>query len=134
VLPAALRTMRHARGIDREQVIDTLAAEYEIAGPDGRKALERFYHRLEAGKLLGARLTRELLASLSRIVGADVDDLAAGARPTGPPPRLTLAPARSMGRGGGEDRAGPPGRECERVGRDPEVELVEHLFIGGRDD
>lgn len=134
VLPAALRTMRHARGIDREQVVEELAAEYEIAGPDGRKALERFYHRLEAGKLLGLRLTRELLASLARIVGADVEDLAAGSRSTGPAPPLTLAPTPGMARTSGEDRPTLTRREPERVGRDPEVELVERLFIGGRDD
>ena len=50
ILPSALRTMRDARGIDFDVVVDRLAEEFEIAGAAGRKALERYYHRLEHGQ------------------------------------------------------------------------------------
>lgn len=133
VLPGALRTMRHARGIDRDQVIAALAKDFDISGAEGRKTLERFYHYLETGKLLGSQLTRRLLTSVAKILDADPEDLIAGSEPSGPATRLSAVPA--MGRGAGpHDRPGIPGdRRPELVGPDPEVELVERLFTGGRD-
>ena len=131
ILPQALKTMRGARGIEREQVIDTLAADFEITGAAGRKALERNYHRLETGKLLGPNLKKRLLQSLARIFDIDVRDLLAGAKPTVEAPRLSAAPA--MGRGSGGSGSVRSVRADDLL-RDPEVEFVERLFHGGPDD
>ncbi|HEX8647403.1 MAG TPA: hypothetical protein VF715_10925 [Thermoleophilaceae bacterium] len=133
MLPGALRTMRHARGIEREAVVAALAEEHGIAGPDGRKALERYYHRLESGQLLGTRIARRLLVSLARIFDAEPEDLIAGARPAGPGVRPWGPAAPAMGRGGADERVRPRGSRPDVVGRDPEVELVERLFTGGSD-
>jgi hypothetical protein len=132
LLPGALRTMRHARGIERDAVVGALADEHGIAGADGRKALERYYHRLESGQLLGSRIARRLLVSLARIFDAEPEDFIAGARPaeSAAGPWRPAVPA--MGRGGGEP-ARARGRQPDLVGRDPEVDLVERLFTGGPD-
>lgn len=131
ILPSALKTMRDARGIDLDVVVERLAEEFEIVGAAGRIALERYYHRLERGKLLGTRLANRLTEALARIFDIDVRDLFAGAQPTGEAPKLTAAPA--MGRSSGS--TGPPGRaaRAEDVFPDPEVERVERLFTGGPD-
>ena len=132
VLPSALKTMRDARGIERAHIIDALAADFEIRGAAGRKALERNYHQLETGKLLGSKLKKSLMESLARIFHIDVRDLFAGAKPTGDPPRLSAVPA--MGRGSGATRSTRAAAQGDDVLPDPEVELVERLFHGGPDD
>jgi len=131
MLPKALKTMRDARGIEPDQIVEKLAADFDITGTAGRKALERNYHRLETGRLLGTKIATRLLESLAQIFDIDVRDLVAGAQPTGKAPTLTAAPA--MGRGSGS--TGPSGRP-ERVPDllpDPEVERIERLFHGGPD-
>jgi hypothetical protein len=131
MLPRALKTMRDARGIEPDEIIEQLAVDFEITGAAGRKALERNYHRLETGKLLGTKLASRLLKSLARIFEIDVRDLRAGAQPTGKAPRLSAAPA--MGRSsGGATSPGQPERAPELL-PDPEVERVERLFHGGPD-
>lgn len=132
ILPLALKAMRDARGIEREHVIDALAADFDIKGAAGRKALERNYHHLETGKLLGTKIKNSLMASLARIFEIDVRDLFAGAKPTADAPRLSAAPA--MGRGGGASRSTRAADQADDVLPDPEVELVERLFHGGPDD
>jgi hypothetical protein len=131
ILPSALKTMRNARGIEREHVIDQLAADFEIKGAAGRKALERNYHRLETGKLLGSKLKQSLMDSLARIFDIDVRDLLAAAKPSGEPPRLSTA--SPMGRGSGRVASARTGSADDGL-PDPEVELVERLFHGGPDD
>jgi hypothetical protein len=131
MLPTALKTMRGARGIEREQVIDALAADFEITGAAGRKALERSYHQLETGKLLGTKLKRSLMESLARIFQIDVRDLLAGAQPTSDAQLPSVAPA--MGRGCGH-AASTRSALAEDLLPDPEVECVERLFHGGPDD
>jgi hypothetical protein len=131
ILPRALKTMRDARGIEFDAVVDRLAADFEIRGRRGRKALEHNYHRLEHGKLLGTKLANRLLESLARIFEIDPRDLAAGAQPTGKAPRL--APAPTMGRSGGSVRQSGAREEAEDVLPDPEVARVERLFTGGPD-
>ncbi len=131
MLPKALKTMRDARGIEPDEIVEQLAVDFGIRGAAGRKALDRNYHRLETGKLLGTKLASRLLESLARIFEIDVQDLLAGAQPTGEAPRLSAAPA--MGRGAG---AATPPRRTERASEllpDPEVERVERLFYGGPD-
>lgn len=132
ILPQALKTLRDARGIERDQVIDALAADFEITGAAGRKALERNYHRLETGKLLGTKLKKSLIESLAKIFEIDVRDLFAGAKPTGGLPRLTAAPA--MGRGSGRPGSSTRSDRADDLVPDSEVELVERLFHGGPDD
>lgn len=132
MLPSALKTMRDARGIEREQVVDKLASDFGVTGSAGRMALTRNYHYLETGKLLGSKLKRSLMESLARIFQIDVRDLLAGARPTTDVQRPSAAPA--MGRGGGGHTASTRSALAEDVLPDPEVELVERLFHGGPDD
>ncbi|MHB8695015.1 MAG: hypothetical protein ACYDHH_27590 [Solirubrobacteraceae bacterium] len=132
ILPSALKTMRDARGIEREQVIDVLAADFHIKGAAGRKALERNYHHLETGTLVGTKIKKSLMESLARIFEIDVRDLLAGAKPTTDAPRLSAVPA--MGRGGGSSSSTRAAAQADAVLPDHEVELVERLFHGGPDD
>jgi hypothetical protein len=131
ILPSALKTMRDARGIERDHVIDALAEDFGIKGAAGRKALERNYHHLETGKLLGSKLKKSLMESLARILEIDVRDLFAGAKPTRDARRLSAVPA--MGRGG-TTRFTRAAVQPDDVAPDPEVELVERIFYGGPDD
>jgi hypothetical protein len=132
MLPTALKTMRDTRGIEREYVIDALAADFEIKGAAGRKALERNYHYLETGKLLGTKLKKSLVESMARIFEIDVRDLFAGAKRTSEISRLSVVPA--MGRGGGATRSTRDTAHADDLLPDPEVEFVEQLFHGGPDD
>jgi hypothetical protein len=130
VLPGTLKAMRNARGIEPDEVVERLAADFEVRGEDGRRALARNYHRLETGKLLGSKLSRRLLGSLAAAFDVDPADVLAAARPAAKGPALSSAPA--MGRGGGARAPSPPRPPAERL-PDPEVELVERLFHGGSD-
>jgi len=138
ILPGALRQLRKARGIERDTVIDALAAEYGI-GPTGRDALRRYYHQLESGALIGPNIAHRLLRSLARYLDSDGEDFiaAAGAVVRGPVrQRSRLRPAPALGRTAGESEqrraalvAGS--RQIDRP--DPDAELVERLFTGGPD-
>lgn len=132
ILPGALKTMRRARGIEAEEVVSALSSDFDIHGDSGLKVLERNYHRLETGKLLGNKLSSRLLESLARIFDIDPRDLVAGARIRGPVAPMKSVPA--MGRASGSSagaRHTQPGPTADRV--DPEVERVERLFLGGPD-
>jgi hypothetical protein len=132
ILPGALKTMRRARGIEAEAVVAALAGDFEIQGESGRKALERNYHRLETGKLLGTKLSRRLLESLARVFDVDPRDLIAGARVSGPAAPMKVAPP--MGRSSGSSAVVRPSPSGPSVGAvDPEVDRVERLFLGGPD-
>ncbi|HEV3000035.1 MAG TPA: hypothetical protein VGW75_04775 [Solirubrobacteraceae bacterium] len=139
ILPGALKQMRKARGIRPRDVVDALAAEYEL-GPEGREALREHYHQLESGELVGPNIAHRLLRSLADFFQAEFEDFRAAVRPTGSAgggesgPRLRPAPA--MGRGAGDDPgSAPSGRagDARTVGPDPQVELVRRLFTGGPD-
>lgn len=139
ILPGALRQLRKARGIERDTVIDALAAEYEI-GPSGRDALRRHYHQLESGFLIGPNIAHRLLRSLARQLDCDGEDFIAAARAVvrgSARQRSQLRPAAAMGRSAAEpeqQRTPPPAPGSRQVGRpDPDVELVERLFTGGPD-
>jgi hypothetical protein len=135
LLPDALRRLRKQRGVERDTLIDALAAEYDI-GPSGRDALRRRYHALESGSLAGPSLAHRLLRSLARHLDADGEDFIAAAR-TVARGRSPLRPATAMGRSAGDQEsrrgakavAGP--RSTSRP--DPDVALVERLFTGGPD-
>jgi hypothetical protein len=134
ILPGALVALRKARGIDRDDILDHLAADLHI-GDGGRPALRRMYHQLETGTLLGSKVSHRLLGSLARRLEAKVEDFIAAVQPTGP--ARQLATAAPMGRssgpaaaGGGRPTGGAGGRY---VGPDPDAELVERLFRGGPD-
>ncbi len=130
ILPGTLKAMRNARGIEPDAVVEQLAADLDVQGEEGRKALARNYHRLETGRLLGSKLSRRLLAALASAFDVDAAEVAAAARPAAQGPALKSAPA--MGRSGGT-RAPAPSRPSPAKPPDPEVELVERLFHGGPD-
>jgi hypothetical protein len=130
VLPGALKAMRNARGIEPDDVVARLAADFEVSGPEGRRALARNYHRLETGKLLGSKLSRRLLGSLASAFDVDPAEILAAATPAAKGPSLKSVPA--MGRSGG-GRTPSPSRPADERLPDPEVELVERLFHGGPD-
>lgn len=130
VLPGTLKAMRNARGIEPDDVVGRLAADFEVRGEEGRLALARDYHRLETGKLLGSKLSRRLLGSLAAIFEVDPAEVRAAARPAARSPTLRSAPA--MGRSGGAQIPSPSPPSAARP-PDPEVELVERLFYGGPD-
>jgi hypothetical protein len=134
ILPGALRRLRKARGVERDTLIEALAAEYEL-GPTGREALRRHYHQLESGALIGPNIAHRLLRSLARQLDADGDDFIEAARAAvGGPLRSLQRPAPAMGRSAGSEQrrgATPAARQRPAGGPDPDVELVERLFTGG---
>jgi hypothetical protein len=142
LLADALRRLRKARAVERDALIDALAAEYGV-GPAGRDVLRRRYHELESGALSGPGVAHRLLRSLARHLDADGDDFiaAAGAVVRGSGrPRSALSPAPAMGRSAGDTQQrraparparSPRSRPIHRS--DPDVELVERLFTGGPD-
>lgn len=136
ILPGALKQMRKAHGIRPRDVVDSLAAEYEL-GPGGREALREYYHQLESGELVGPNIAHRLLQSLADFFQAEFEDFRAAVRPSanaaGGHARLRLAPA--LGRGAGDEAATAAARvgEPRAVGPDPELELVRQLFTGGAD-
>jgi hypothetical protein len=139
LLPDALRRLRKLRGVERDTLIDALAAEYDL-GPTGRDALRRRYHELESGAVLGPSIAHRLLRSLARHLEADGDDFIAAARTVarGAARRrspLGAAPAMARSAGDLEQRRGAKAAaEPRPIGRpDPDVELVERLFTGGPD-
>jgi hypothetical protein len=129
-LPGGLRAMRSARGIEPDGVVEQLAAAFDVRGEDGRRALARNYHRLETGRLPGSKLSRRLLGSLASVFDVDPAEVLAATRPVRQGASLKSAPA--MGRSAG---ARPNSSTPTSAARppDPEVELVERLFHGGRD-
>jgi hypothetical protein len=135
ILPDALRELRKLRGVERDALIDALAAEYGL-GRAGRDALRRSYHELESGTLAGPRIARRLLRSLARHLDADADDFIAAARAVvrrGPALQAAPVMGRSAG-GSGQRPARAPAAGTRRAGRPhPDVELVERLFTGGPD-
>jgi hypothetical protein len=134
ILPGALRRLRKARGVERDTLIEALAAEYEL-GPTGREALRRHYHQLESGALIGPNIAHRLLRSLARQLDADGDDFIEAARAAVSGPLRSLQrPAPAMGRSAGSEQrrgATPAARQRPAGGPDPDVELVERLFTGG---
>ena len=130
ILPGTLKAIRNARGIEPEAVVDRLAADFEVQGEEGRRALARNYHRLETGTLPGPKLSHRLLKSLASVFEIDVAEILAAARPATQGPGLKSVPA--MGRSGGTGTSSASRPSAERL-PDPEIELVERLFHGGPD-
>lgn len=130
ILPGTLKAMRNARGIEPEAVVERLAADFEVRGEEGRRALARNYHRLETGTLLGPKLSHRLLKSLASIFDIDVEEVLAAARPASKGSGLKSVPA--MGRSVGNRKPSPSRPPAAKL-PDPEVELVDRLFHGGPD-
>jgi hypothetical protein len=130
ILPGALKAMRNARGIEPDAVVERLAADFEVEGEEGRRALSRNYHRLEPGALRGSNLSRRLQRSLATVFAVHPADVLAAARLASDGPALNSVPA--MGRSAGPPKPAPSRTANERL-PDPEVELVERLFHGGPD-
>jgi hypothetical protein len=139
ILADALRRLRKARAVERDVLIDALAAEYGV-GPAGRDVLRRRYHELESGTLSGPTVAHRLLRSLARHLGADGEDFIAAAAAVARgsvASRSPLSTAPVMGRSAGRaPQRGVPARPARSrpIDRpDPDVELVERLFTGGPD-
>jgi hypothetical protein len=135
ILPDALRELRKLRGVERDALIDALAAEYGL-GRAGRDALRRFYHELESGALAGPSIAHRLLRSLARHLEADGDDFIAAARAVvrrGPALRAAPVMGRSAGHPGQRQAPAPAAGTRRAGGPHPDVELVERLFTGGPD-
>jgi len=135
ILPGALRQLRKARGIERETLVDQLAAEYGV-GSGGQDALRRLYHQLESGQLVGAKISHRMLRSIAAKLHADGEDFISAARAavqqtTRPSLHAVPAMGRSAGTPGRPPSTAPGHRTVAR--RDPDVELVERLFCGGPD-
>jgi hypothetical protein len=130
-LPDLLVRIRHSRGIERDAVIDALAERFEVGAP-GRSAFRRLYHQLEAGQLLGTRVSRRLLTALGETFQIDERDLDAASKPTGG--SGPAAPTLTLARGSSETRSRARSEACtEGAAVDAEEELVRRLFTGGRD-
>jgi transcriptional regulator with XRE-family HTH domain len=135
ILPGALRQLRKARGIERETLVDQLAAEYDI-GTGGRDALRRFYHQLESGQLVGPKISHRLLRSLAAKLNVEGDDFISAARAAvrqTAGPGLHAVPAMGRSAGAPTQTAPTPSRDRTVARRDPDIELVERLFCGGPD-
>ncbi|WP_445151329.1 hypothetical protein [Baekduia sp. Peel2402] len=136
ILPGALVALRRARGIERDDVLDHLAAEFEL-GESARPTLRRLYHGLESGTLLGSNVSHRLLASLARRFGARVEDFVAAIQPTGGAGRGAMAPMMARGAGddggGGRSAGAAPSRTARATPPDPDAELARRLFTGGPD-
>jgi hypothetical protein len=128
-LPAALAELRRTRRLRRDDVIDTLAERFSVAGA-GRERLRRSYHELETGQLSGRGLSRRLLDALGEILHVDPEDLAAAA--VSRIVSSTTQPGRAFGRGIGEVEPVGGMRGKERP-RDQSERLVDDLFRGGAD-
>jgi hypothetical protein len=137
ILPGALVALRRARGIERDEVLDHLAAEFAL-GAGARPTLRRLYHQLESGTLLGTNVSHRLLASLARRFGARVEDFVAAVQPTGPA-RGLAAPAMARGAGTARDGGGGAGGGRDTAARaaaavpDADAERARRLFCGGPD-
>jgi hypothetical protein len=139
ILPGALVALRRARGIERDDVLDHLAAEFEL-GESARPTLRRLYHGLESGTLLGSNVSHRLLASLARRFGARVEDFVAAVTPTGGAAGGPMAPMMARGAGAADGADGPRRSAgaprptaAARAVPDPGAELAQRLFTGGPD-
>jgi hypothetical protein len=131
VLPGALESMSRARGIEPEQVVVALAAQFEIMSEEGLAALRRYYHRIRSGQLLGSRIAHRLLAALAKIFDAEPEDFIAAVRPVGAGPQLSVAPVMPRPAGGARRAAAPVAARSDLP--HPDEELVKRLFSGGPD-
>jgi len=132
ILPGTLVSLRRVRGLRSQDVTDDLARRFEV-GEQARRRLEWLYHRLEAGQLAGSQLSRRLLAALAEIFGVDQEDFLAAIEPI--PTATSRRPAPVMARRAGRPGAAPLAEHAKAVSArpDPELDLVERLFGGGRD-
>jgi hypothetical protein len=64
--------LRASRGVRREQVVDAVMGEFQLA-PERREKVKRYYHELEAGLLEPSRLDRTLVDLLARTLRATRD-------------------------------------------------------------
>jgi hypothetical protein len=132
ILPGTLVSLRRVRGLRSQDVTDELARRFEL-GERARHRLEWLYHRLEAGQLAGGQLSRRLLAALAEIFGVDPEDFLTASEPRLSGASKRPAPVTARRTGGA-----PAAPAAERVAAapvepDPELELIERLFGGGRD-
>jgi hypothetical protein len=129
ILPGTLVSLRRVRGLRSQDVTDDLVRRFELDEP-ARRRVEWLYHRLEAGQLAGGKLSRRLLTALAEIFGLTAEDLLAASRPVST--RYLGKPVPMMARYAGKSVSPAIGSAAAPAERDPELELVERLFTGGR--
>ncbi|MEO9176543.1 MAG: hypothetical protein ABI317_13595, partial [Gaiellales bacterium] len=64
--------LRASRGVRREQVVDAVMGEFQLA-PERREKVKRYYHELESGLLEPAGLDRRLVDLLAHTLRATRD-------------------------------------------------------------
>lgn len=132
ILPGTLVSLRRVRGLRSQDVTDELAKQFEV-GERARHRLEWLYHRLEAGQLAGRQLSRRLVAVLAEVFGVDAEDFLAASEPTPTDPARRRAPVMARRAGRPAATAAPGLAAPAPEEHDPELDLVERLFGGGRD-
>ena len=125
--------MRHARGIEREQVLDHLATEFDVRSERGRQTLRRRYHALESGSLLGSNLSHRLLKAIATVFKVDARDLIDAAASTRPLARASIASAMGRGSSTHADARDHAGEGDRQLPPDADAQLVDRLFCGGPD-
>ena len=83
--------IRSRKGIRREDVVDAIVAEFELA-PTKRDVVKRYYHELEAGLIEARGLTKPLRELLGRVLDVPVSTILALS-----PKPVDAAPAFRMG-------------------------------------
>jgi len=122
---APLFRLRVRQGLRHDDVVDAVMTEFALEARQ-RRAVKRYYHRLEAGQLDPSRLARPLLDLLARVLAAPVASIIAWRpRPLEVAPAYRIAP---------DALAAAPLRQAASVAREPEEddEQVRALFIAER--
>jgi len=122
---APLVRLRVRQGLRHDDVVDAVMTEFALEARQ-RRAVKRYYHRLEAGQLDPSRLARPLLDLLARVLAAPVASIIAWRpRPLEVAPAYRIAP---------DALAAAPLRQAASVAREPEEddEQVRALFIAER--
>ena len=122
---APLVQLRVRHGLRHDDVVDAVMTEFALA-PGQRRAVKRYYHRLEAGQLDPSRLERPLLDLLARVLRASPASILAWR-----PRPLQVAPAYRITP---DVVAGQPLEARASVAREPaeDDEQVRALFISDR--
>jgi hypothetical protein len=114
--------LRARQGLRRDEVVDAIVGEFSLRD-EQRATVKEYYHRLEAGLLDPARLSRPLLDLLARVLGAAAEQATAWR-----PRRLQAAPAFRANKAAGSAFA-PARAQRADVADDAEVAA---LFLSGR--
>jgi|SRR5215210_140441 len=121
---APLVQLRVRRGVTRDAVVDAVLEEFSL-GPDRRAVVKRYYHELESGRLDPARLSRQLLDLLTRVLETPAASILAWR-----PRPLDVAPALRAARSVAADAVFETAARARAPA--PDDEEVRALFISER--